>query len=220
MDVLWLRLERRLGEDHAVLGRFLDGRFFIMLDRNDYWQCGLIIRKGTFDAIKEAGLAAFQARIARLAKRDKVDEIKSFDDVKLLTVAVDRLRDWSQPGLLFIGDAAHAMSPIGGVGVNLAVQDAVAAANILAEPLRRRAVTRADLQRVQKRRTFPTWATQAVQVTIQNRVIDPMLTSGKTPKPPEVLRLMQRWPWLQRIPARVLGMGFRPEHVRTKAVTS
>jgi 2-polyprenyl-6-methoxyphenol hydroxylase-like FAD-dependent oxidoreductase len=217
MDVLWLRLERRPGEDHAVLGRFLDGQFFIMLDRNDYWQCGLIIRKGTFDAIKEAGLARFRARVAQFARRDKVDEIKSFDDVKLLTVAVDRLPEWSQPGLLFIGDAAHAMSPIGGVGVNLAVQDAVAAANILTEPLRRRGVALDDLRRVQKRRSFPTWATQTVQVTIQNRVIDPMLASGKTPKPPAVLRLMQRWPWLQRIPARVLGLGFRPEHVRTAA---
>jgi len=216
MDVLWLRLERRPGEDHAVLGRFLDGRFFIMLDRNDYWQCGLIIRKGTFEAIKEAGLAAFQARVAHFARRDTVDEIKSFDDVKLLTVAVDRLPEWSRPGLLFVGDAAHAMSPIGGVGINLAVQDAVAAANILAAPLRRRRLTLADLRRVQKRRAFPTWATQAVQVAIQNRVIDPMLASGKTPKVPAVLRLMQRWPFLQRIPARVLGMGFRPEHVRTE----
>jgi 2-polyprenyl-6-methoxyphenol hydroxylase-like FAD-dependent oxidoreductase len=215
MDVLWFRLEHRASDVHSVLGRFLDGRLLVMLDRNDYWQCALIIRKGTFDVVKQAGLEAFRARVAQLARRDNADEIKSFDDVKLLTVAVDRLRDWSQPGLLFIGDAAHAMSPIGGVGINLAIQDAVAAANILAEPLRRRTVTRADLQRVQKRRTFPTWATQAVQVTIQNRVIDPMLASGKTPKVPAFLRLMQHWPWLQRIPARVLGMGFRPEHVRT-----
>jgi len=220
MDVLWFRLERRADEEHAVLGRFLDGQILIMLDRNDYWQCALIIRKGTFDAVKQAGLAAFQARVARLARRDKVGEIKSFDDVKLLTVAVDRLQEWSRPGLLFIGDAAHAMSPIGGVGINLAIQDAVAAANILAEPLRRCSVTPADLHRVQKRRTFPTWATQTVQVTIQNKAIDPMLASGKTPKPPAVLRLMQRWPYLQRIPAWVLGMGFRPEHVRTEPAAS
>ena len=215
MDVLWLRLERRPGEDHAVLGRFLDGRFFIMLDRNDYWQCALIIRKGTAEAVKAEGLAAFRARVARLARRESADEIASLDDVKLLTVAVDRLRGWSQPGLLFIGDAAHAMSPIGGVGVNLALQDAVAAANILAEPLRRRNASLNDLRRVQKRRHFPTWATQKMQVAIQNNMIDPMLASGKTPKVPRVLRLMQRWPFLQRIPARVLGMGFRPEHVRT-----
>jgi len=218
MDVLWLRLTRRPGDDHAVLGRFVDGRFFIMLDRGDYWQCAVIIRKGTFEEIKRAGLAAFRARVARFAKRDNADEIASFDDVKLLTVAVDRLTDWAQPGLLFIGDAAHAMSPIGGVGVNLAIQDAVAAANILTEPLRRRRVTLEDLRRVQKRRTFPTWATQKVQTTIQNWVIDPTLTSGKTPTPPALLRLAQRWPVLQRIPARLIGLGFRPEHVRTAKV--
>jgi 2-polyprenyl-6-methoxyphenol hydroxylase-like FAD-dependent oxidoreductase len=219
MDVLWFRLERRPDEAHAVLGRFVDGQLLVMLDRHDYWQCALIIRKGTFDAVKQAGIAAFRARVARTTRRDKADEIASFDDVKLLTVAVDRLTDWTRPGLLFIGDAAHAMSPIGGVGINLAIQDAVAAANILARPLHRRSITRADLRRVQKRRTFPTWATQAVQLTIQNQAIDPMLLSGKTPDPPLVLRLMQLLPWLQRIPARVLGMGFRPEHVRTKGAT-
>jgi 2-polyprenyl-6-methoxyphenol hydroxylase-like FAD-dependent oxidoreductase len=220
MDVLWLRLERRAHDEHAVLGRFADGQALIMLDRGDYWQCALIIRKGTFDTIKQEGLDAFRARVARLAKRDNADEIKSFDNVKLLTVTVDRLLDWARPGLLFIGDAAHAMSPIGGVGINLAIQDAIAASNILAEPLRRRSVTLADLHRVQKRRTFPTWATQAVQVTIQNRVIDPMLASGRTPTPPALLRLMQRWPFLQRLPARMLGMGFRPEHVRINPATA
>jgi 2-polyprenyl-6-methoxyphenol hydroxylase-like FAD-dependent oxidoreductase len=217
MDVLWLRLDRLAGDAHAVITRFADGHALIMLDRGDYWQCALIIRKGTFDAVKQTGLAAFRTRVARLAKRDSADEIKSFDDVKLLTVTVDRLSDWAQPGLLFIGDAAHAMSPIGGVGINLAIQDAVAASNILTEPLRRRRVTLADLHRVQKRRTFPTWATQAVQVTIQNKVIDPMLASGRTPAPPLMLRLMQHWPFLQRLLARVFGMGFRPEHVQTRA---
>jgi 2-polyprenyl-6-methoxyphenol hydroxylase-like FAD-dependent oxidoreductase len=217
MDVLWFRLTRRPDDEHAVLGRFVDGRFFIMLDRGDYWQCAIIIRKGTFDAVKQAGLPAFRARVAQFAKRPSADEIASFDDVRLLTVAVDRLTDWAQPGLLFIGDAAHAMSPIGGVGVNLAIQDAVAAANILTEPLRQKRVTLDDLHKVQKRRTFPTWATQKVQTTIQNWVIDPMLTSGKTPKPPAILRLAQRWPFLQRIPARMIGVGFRPEHVRTAA---
>ncbi|HUI96911.1 MAG TPA: FAD-dependent oxidoreductase [Xanthobacteraceae bacterium] len=214
MDVLWLRLARRPGDEHAVLGRFVDGRFFIMLDRGDYWQCAMVIRKGTFEEVKRAGLAAFRARVARFAKRDNADEIESFDDVKLLTVAVDRLPEWALPGLLFIGDAAHAMSPIGGVGINLAIQDAVAAANILSDPLRDRRVTLDELRQVQRRRAFPTWATQKVQTTIQNQVIDPMLTSGKTPKAPAILRLAQRWPFLQRIPARLIGLGFRPEHVR------
>jgi 2-polyprenyl-6-methoxyphenol hydroxylase-like FAD-dependent oxidoreductase len=219
MDVLWLRLTHRPDEEHAVLGRFADGQVLVMLDRGDYWQCALIIRKGTFDAVKAVGLDAFRARVARLAKRPSADEIKSFDDVKLLTAAVNRLTEWCRPGLLFIGDAAHAMSPIGGVGINLAIQDAVAAANVLAEPLRRKSATLDELRRVQKRRTFPTWATQAMQTTIQDRVIDPMLASGKTPKPPALLRLAQHWPLLQRIPARLIGVGVRPEHVRTPAAT-
>jgi 2-polyprenyl-6-methoxyphenol hydroxylase-like FAD-dependent oxidoreductase len=220
MDVLWFRLARRASDDHAVLGRFLDGQILIMLDRGDYWQCALVIRKGTFDAVKQAGLAAFRSRVARIAKRAAADEIASFDDVKLLTVAVNRLDDWCRPGLLFIGDAAHAMSPIGGVGINLAIQDAIAATNILAEPLRQKRVTLGVLQKVQQRRRFPTWATQAVQVAIQNRAIDPMLTSGKTPDPPAILRIAQRVPLLQRIPARIIGLGFRPEHVRTAAHAS
>jgi 2-polyprenyl-6-methoxyphenol hydroxylase-like FAD-dependent oxidoreductase len=214
MDVLWLRLAKRPDDPHLVLGRFADGQGLVMLDRGDYWQCALIIRKGTADAVKAEGLAAFRTRIARLARRPSADEIEHLDEVKLLTVAVNRLADWCQPGLLFIGDAAHAMSPIGGVGINLALQDAIAAGNILAEPLRRRSVSLDDLRRVQKRRNFPTWATQRMQVAIQNHVIDPMLASGKTPKVPGVMRLAQRWPWLQRIPARIIGMGVRPEHVR------
>jgi 2-polyprenyl-6-methoxyphenol hydroxylase-like FAD-dependent oxidoreductase len=217
MDVLWLRLTRRPDDEHAVLGRFVDGRFFIMLDRGDYWQCAIVIRKGTFEDVKREGLAAFRARVAQFAKRDNADEITSFDDVKLLTVAVDRLADWARPGLLFIGDAAHAMSPIGGVGINLAVQDAVAAANILTAPLRDKRVTLDELRKVQRRRNFPTWATQKLQTTIQNHVIDPMLRSGKTPKVPAVLRLAQHWPILQRLPARLIGLGFRPEHVHTAA---
>src|SRR6202042_2139652 len=181
-----------------------------------YWQCGLIIRKGTFDAIKEAGLAAFRARVAQLAKRDQVDEIKSFDDVKLLTVAVDRLRDWSRPGLLCIGDAAHAMSPIGGVGVNLAVQDAVAAANILAEPLREARLTTDHLDRVQQRRTFPMKVIQKMQTTVQERVIDKILDSEKPMTAPWAVRLFNIFPFLQRIPARIVGIGVRPEHIHTK----
>jgi 2-polyprenyl-6-methoxyphenol hydroxylase-like FAD-dependent oxidoreductase len=214
MDVLWLRLAKRPEDPHLALGRFAEGGGLVMLDRGDYWQCALIIRKGTAEAVKAEGLAAFRARVARLARRESADEIRSLDDVKLLTVAVNRLADWCRPGLLFIGDAAHAMSPIGGVGINLALQDAIAAANILAEPLRRKTVSLDDLRRVQKRRNFPTWATQKMQVAIQNNVIDPMLASGKTPQVPAIMRLAQRWTWLQRIPARIIGMGVRPEHVR------
>ena len=214
MDVLWFRLPHRDREHHAAFGRLEAGQMMVMIDRGDYWQCALIIAKGTADAVKGEGLAAFRARVAALAKRPSADEIASLDDVKLLTVAIDRLTQWYRPGLLFIGDAAHAMSPVGGVGINLAIQDAVATANILGGPLRRRAVTPDDLYRVQKRRAFPTRATQAMQVMIQNRMVNPMLHNGTTPKVPGLLRLAQRWPWLQRIPARLMGMGFRPEHVR------
>ena len=214
MDVLWFKLPRRAGESQAVLGRVKDGQALIMLDRDDYWQCAMIIRKGTAEQVKAEGIEAFRQRVAMIVNREATDEPRSMDDVKVLTVTVDRLTRWWTPGLLFIGDAAHAMSPIGGVGINLAIQDAVAAANILADPLRRHALTTAHLEAVQRRRTFPTRATQAVQTTIQNRVIDPLLRSRTTPKVPWVLRLMQSLPFLQRFPARVIGIGFRPEHLR------
>jgi 2-polyprenyl-6-methoxyphenol hydroxylase-like FAD-dependent oxidoreductase len=215
MDVLWFKLDPTADEEPAAFGRITDDGMLVRFFRGEYWQCALIIRKGSFDAIKADGLDTFRARIARLAKRDTANEIANWDDVKLLTVAVDRLPRWHAPGLLFIGDAAHAMSPIGGVGVNLAVQDAVATANILSRPLRDGTLTEADLAKVQKRRWFPTWATQKLQTAAQNGVIDPMLNSHTTPKAPALLKLAQRWPWLRRIPARVIGIGFRPEHVRT-----
>jgi len=220
MDVTTTLTDAVGSDDPAVgLGRFQVGRLFIILNRGDYWQCGFIITKGTFDGIQRTGLPAFRDSVAALVPfaADRVADIRSWDDVKLLTVLVDRLTTWYRAGLLCIGDAAHAMSPVGGVGINLAIQDAVAAANILAGPLRRRAVTLTDLQRVQNRRMFPTRATQALQVFIQNRVIDPMLRRGTTPAVPAAVRFAQRWPLLQRIPARVIGMGFRPEHVRTDA---
>ncbi|MGE0422380.1 MAG: FAD-dependent oxidoreductase [Reyranellaceae bacterium] len=214
MDVMWFRLDHRADEDHAVLGRIERGQALVMLYRGDYWQCALIIRKGTADAVRRDGLDAFRARVARLAGRDDAAELTGWDDVKLLTVSVDRLRDWHASGLLCIGDAAHAMSPIGGVGINLAIQDAVAAANILHAPLRRGRVETGDLARVQRRRAFPTWATQKLQTTIQDRVIDPIL-DGAMPRVAWPIRLMQAWPWLQRLPARAIGLGFRPEHVHS-----
>jgi 2-polyprenyl-6-methoxyphenol hydroxylase-like FAD-dependent oxidoreductase len=149
MDVLWFRLARRNDDDHAVLGRIDAGQALVMLDRGDYWQCALIIRKGTARAVKAQGLNAFRDRIAKLAHRSSVEELTTLDEVKLLTVVVDRLKTWWQPGLLCIGDAAHAMSPIGGVGINLAIQDAVAAANAIAAPMRSGSLTGADLRKIQ-----------------------------------------------------------------------
>jgi 2-polyprenyl-6-methoxyphenol hydroxylase-like FAD-dependent oxidoreductase len=215
MDVLWFSLAYRENEHLSVLGRLGAGEALIMLDRGDYWQCALIIRKGTGDEVMAGGSEGFRARVAKLAGRDQVDEIKSFDDVKLLTVTVDRLEDWCRPGLLFFGDAAHAMSPVGGVGINLAIQDAVAAANILAEPLRKGPTSLDALRAVQRRRMFPTKVTQKMQTVIQNRIIDRLLASDEIPKVPTLLRVMQHWPSLQRIPGRMIGVGVRPEHVHT-----
>jgi 2-polyprenyl-6-methoxyphenol hydroxylase-like FAD-dependent oxidoreductase len=218
MDVLWMRFPRRPGDPSQALGRFDRGKVFVMLDRGDYWQCGFVIPKGGFDDLKRRGLDHFRSQIIEIAPflSDRTDVIRTWDDVRLLTVAVDRLRRWYREGLLCIGDAAHAMSPIGGVGINLAVQDAVAAANILAKPLRNGTLTVNHLLRVQRRRDFPTKMTQWLQVQIQNRVITPALASQRSMKLPLPLRMLNRFPVLRRIPARLIGMGFRPEHVRTK----
>jgi 2-polyprenyl-6-methoxyphenol hydroxylase-like FAD-dependent oxidoreductase len=218
MDVLWFKLARRPDDAHAVLGRIEGGQALVMLDRGDYWQCALIIRKGSAEAVKALGLEAFRARVAALARRPDADEIASLDDVKVLTVVVDRLERWHMPGLLCIGDAAHAMSPIAGVGINLAIQDAIAAANILAAPLREGRLTEDDLARVQKRRSFPTRATQRLQIAIQNRLIDPVLSGSATLRAPWFARLMQRLPVLQAIPARLVGVGIRPERVDLAAI--
>jgi 2-polyprenyl-6-methoxyphenol hydroxylase-like FAD-dependent oxidoreductase len=217
MDVLWMRLTRRPEDGDDTLGRIEPGRFFIMINRNDYWQCAFVIPKGGFNELRRKGLEAFRLAIVALkpSLSTRVQEIASWDDVKLLTVRVDRLKQWYRPGVLCIGDAAHAMSPIGGVGVNLAVQDAVATANILAAPLLEGRVTEEDLRKVQKRRLLPTELTQALQVFIQNRVVTNVLTMTKQPKPPLFARMMDRFPLLRRLPARLIGMGFRPEHVQT-----
>ena len=220
IDVLWMRLPRRPSDGTAPLGRFGAGKIFIMLDRGDYWQCAYVIPKGGFDEIKAKGLDAFRAAVAEIAPQfgDRVRELGSWDDIKLLTVKIDRLRRWHRPGLLCIGDAAHAMSPVGGVGINLAVQDAVAAANILAAPLRAGTLRERDLAAVERRRRFPTRATQRMQVFMQNNLLRAVLASQAAPAPPWPLRLIGRYPLLQRIPARLVGMGFRPEHVRLPAV--
>lgn len=217
IDVLWMKLPRRDGDPDQPLGRFDRGRVFVMLFRGDYWQCGYVIPKGGIEEIRRRGLEAFRESIVEIAPpmRDRVGELKDWDDVKLLTVRVDRLTKWYRAGLLCIGDAAHAMSPVGGVGINLAVQDAVAAANRLAAPLRAGTVTASDLAKVQRRRRFPTVATQWVQVQIQERVLGRVLASRGMLTPPLALRLLNRFPFLRRIPARLLGLGFRPEHIRT-----
>jgi 2-polyprenyl-6-methoxyphenol hydroxylase-like FAD-dependent oxidoreductase len=219
IDVLWLRLSRRADDPGQTLGRFEAGRILVLLNRDDYWQCAFVIAKGGFDEIRRQGLPAFRGEIARLAPqlRDRTDEIADWSDVKLLTVTVDRLRTWHRPGLLCLGDAAHAMSPIGGVGINLAIQDAVAAANILAPRLLQGGLSDDDLRQVQRRREFPTRATQALQVLIQNRVIGRVLETRQALATPLVLRLLQHVPLLTRIPARLVGLGFRPEHIRLQA---
>jgi 2-polyprenyl-6-methoxyphenol hydroxylase-like FAD-dependent oxidoreductase len=193
---------------------------FVMIDRREYWQCAFLIPKGGADETRKKGIDKFREDIANLEPflRDRVGELRDWNDVSLLTVKVDRLRRWSQPGLLCIGDSAHAMSPVGGVGINLAIQDAVATANILATKLAAGTVTDRALRSVQWRRSFPTRATQRLQVAIQNGVIRRVLASEKPLSVPWALRLMQRWPYLRRIPARVVGMGFRPEHIRTPDV--
>jgi 2-polyprenyl-6-methoxyphenol hydroxylase-like FAD-dependent oxidoreductase len=216
MDVLWLRLSKHATDPGQTLGRVDAGRFFIMLDRNDYWQCAFVIPKGAIEEVHARGLDAFRADIVQLAPflPDRVHELATWDDVKLLTVAVNRLDTWYRPGLLFIGDAAHAMSPVGGVGINLAIQDAVAAANILVPRMREGAAALHDLRAVQRRREWPTRMTQRVQIAVQNRVITNVLRGTATPKPPRAVRMLGRFPALRRLPARVVGMGFRPEHIR------
>ncbi|HWD60819.1 MAG TPA: FAD-dependent oxidoreductase [Stellaceae bacterium] len=218
MDVLWMRLSRKPGDPEQTGGYINFGRIFVMLNRGDYWQCAFVIRKGGYDEIKARGIEALRAEIVRLAPflDDRVAELEGWDKISLLTVAVDRLTRWWRPGLICIGDAAHAMSPIGGVGVNLAVQDAIAAANILAVPLREGRVTAELLDKVQSRRTFPMKVIQKIQTTMQQNVIDKVLRSDQPVKAPWAIKLFNTFPFLQRIPARIVGMGVRSEHIHTQ----
>jgi 2-polyprenyl-6-methoxyphenol hydroxylase-like FAD-dependent oxidoreductase len=220
IDVLWLRMSRRESDPHIALGRFDRGRILIMLHRGEFWQCGFVIPKGEFDKIQSQGIEAFRNQIATIAPimTDRVAELRSWDDVKLLTVGVERLRKWCRPGLLCIGDAAHTMSPVGGVGINLAIQDAVATANTLAKSLKANTTTLDQLRQIQRRRMFPTRMTQMLQVLVQDRVISRALANQGRISPPLMLHLFKHFPILRRIPARLVGMGFRPEHIKTPDV--
>jgi 2-polyprenyl-6-methoxyphenol hydroxylase-like FAD-dependent oxidoreductase len=216
IDVLWLRLPRLTSDPEQSLGHFRNGRLMVMLDRGDYWQCAVIIPKGGYDKVRQGGLPAFQDHMLKIVPflGERVRKVAAWDDVKLLTVQINRVREWARPGLLCIGDAAHAMSPAGGVGINLAIQDAVAASNLLAEKLRTGSARLEDLRGVQERRELPTRLIQAMQVFIHRRV------SGGPPGEiadglPLPVRIMRSLPFFTRIPARVVGLGFRPEHVRT-----
>jgi 2-polyprenyl-6-methoxyphenol hydroxylase-like FAD-dependent oxidoreductase len=216
MDVLWFRLSRKDSDGEQTLGRIVDGKMMVMLNRGEYWQCGYLIRKGEFENIKARGLEQFRKDVVSVAPfvANRMNELGDWEPIKLLTVRIDRLVKWFRPGLLCIGDAAHAMSPIGGVGINLAIQDAVAAANILWDRLSRNTVSIADLERVQLRREFPTRMTQRLQVFLQNNVIHRVLGNPDF-RLPSAMKLSNRWPFLRRIPARIVGIGFRAEHVRT-----
>ena len=217
MDALWFRVTRRDSDGADVFGHIEAGALLVMLDRGDYWQCAYVIPKGGIDRVKADGIEAFRSRVVALSPflADRVGELKSFDDIKLLSVMVNRLRQWWRPGLICIGDAAHAMSPIGGVGINIAVQDAVAAANRLAAPLKAGTMTSDHLQAIQARRDFPARMTQKIQLTMQNRIIGPALRATREPKPPLLFKLFDAFPVLRRIPARLLAIGIQPEHVQT-----
>jgi 2-polyprenyl-6-methoxyphenol hydroxylase-like FAD-dependent oxidoreductase len=217
IDVLWMRLPKEPEDADYILGHLKTGKMMVTINRGDYWQCAYIIFKGAFEQIQQRGLPAFCNDIADVAPflRDRASALRDWKDVSLLSVRVDRLRQWWRPGLLCIGDSAHAMSPVGGIGINLAIQDAVAAANILAEPLRSEAITSGNLAAFQRRRLTPTRWTQALQIQAHKRVVEPVLgckvTFAKLPLP---VRLLNDYPVLRRNAARLIGMGLRPEHIR------
>jgi 2-polyprenyl-6-methoxyphenol hydroxylase-like FAD-dependent oxidoreductase len=217
MDVMWMRVSRQPTDPGVTFGRIDTGRILVLLNREEYWQLAYVIPKGNAELLRQKGLQALREDVGRLAPflRDRMSELRDWNDVKLLTVAVDRLKQWFRPGLLCIGDAAHAMSPIGGVGINLAIQDAVATANIVGPNLQQGTVNQNTLRRVQERRTFPTRATQRLQLMAQNGIIKKVLDSTKQLSVPWQVRMLDRSALLRRIPARIIGLGFRPEHVQT-----
>ncbi len=221
MDVFWFRLTKARTRDNRTTGYFRPGHVVAMIDRGDYWQCAYLFPKGAASTVQAAGLPAFRAAVADSAAplAGLVDQLADWEQIKLLTVALDRLTRWHRPGLLAIGDAAHAMSPIGGVGINVAVQDAVAAANILAGPMGAGDDPDPLLHRVQARRMFPTRMVQGAQRLAHDRIIKPLL-GAKAPidQPPAAFRLLRRFPALQRIPAQLVGIGVRPEHIRSPAL--
>jgi len=225
MDVLWFRAGRRANETENLFARVQTGKMLVTFDRGDYWQCAYVIAKDQFDAVKARGLDAFRNDVIGMAPvlGAGMADVKSWDDVKLLTVAINRLKRWTLPGLLCIGDAAHAMSPVGGVGVNLAIQDAVATANLLAAKLAavkdsRGCPSEDELDAVRRRRTFPVRMTQTMQVVVQNNIISVALKPGNQPlRAPLFARLVNAIPWLQGITARFVAIGVRPEHVHSPA---
>ncbi len=216
IDVLWFRLPRIAGDTSQALARFLPGSIMIMLNRDDYWQCGYVIQKGRFDVIKREGLAEFHKKISSNAPfiTDRINKINDWEEIKLLTVKIDRLEQWYMPGLLCIGDSAHAMSPVGGVGINLAIQDAIAAANILKEPLHHATLTEKHLAEIQKRRLWPVKMTQNMQVFMHKNVIDVTMKGNKEFKGPLPFRIVGALPFLRRITAYIIGIGVRPEHIK------
>lgn len=217
-EVLWMKLSRQPGDPLEVMGHAGPRQGLVLIDRGDYWQCGYVVRKGTFSEIKRGGIEPFRQMVRDVSPLppDRMEEIRSFDDVSLLTVRIDRLKQWWKPGLLCIGDAAHAMSPIGGVGVNLAIQDAVATANILGRPLREGRLTDGNLAAVEKRRGFPTRATQKLQVMMRSSRRKDQDDSQKRRGPPAFIRGIARWPVLSHLAGRLIGLGFRMEHVRPR----
>jgi 2-polyprenyl-6-methoxyphenol hydroxylase-like FAD-dependent oxidoreductase len=218
IDVLWFRLSKRDSDPGQVAGHLGTDKMLVTIDRTDYWQCAFVIPKEGMERVRADGLEAFRAAVVDGARylSDRVHELKSFDDVKLLSVAVDRLTTWSKPGLLCIGDAAHAMSPVGGVGINLAIQDAVATANLLAEKLKAGTLQDRDLDAVRARRLFPVKVIQGLQVAVQDRLLKPRISGSAVQlKVPWPLKVLNSSAWARRWPAQLLGVGVRPEHVRS-----